>query len=217
MDASGQVVPPDFSLWYYKADYQVTTANQVVPPTGLKMVVGSMRGSPTSPQPGGNADPTLVKGINYAWNCKDDYRLAKSHIPTDCNPGEILGLHITFPTCWNGRDLDSPDHISHMRYGSGQGACPASHPVQIPTITLNIEWKVPQGGTAGWRLSSDMYTVNSQNPGGYSTHADWINGWDPDIMRSFINNCNNAEKECGVDNLGDGTRLDDRFVGRMYR
>lgn len=57
---------------------------------------------------------------------------------------------ITFPTCWDGKNLDSPDHMSHLSYAQGSAAndvgptgnCPASHPVVIPQVMYEVMWDV---------------------------------------------------------------------------
>lgn len=51
----------------------------------------------------------------------------------NCKDG--LRLQVVFPSCWNGKDLDSPDHKSHMAYPSGvsTGSCPQSHPKRFVT------------------------------------------------------------------------------------
>jgi hypothetical protein len=57
---------------------------------------------------------------------------------------------ITFPTCWDGINLDSPDHKSHLAYAIGSasndvgptGSCPASHPVVIPQVMYEVMWDV---------------------------------------------------------------------------
>lgn len=208
LNSNLEVVPPTFSLWYYKAGYQVATNRAVVPPVGLAMLLGKARATPSNPQ-----DLTHMN-----WSCGGQ----SSKVIPSCPQGSTLALSINFPTCWNGRDLDSPDHISHMAYGNGQ-SCPSSHPVQIPTLTLNVEWELNTNrdprlrDTGGWRLSSDMYNVGSGSPGGHSLHADWINGWDPAIMQRFITNCNNAQADCGVDLLNDGQALDISHLNPMSR
>jgi len=67
---------------------------------------------------------------------------------------------ISFPTCWDGVNLDSPDHRSHVAYAdipfepyfppvvTGQpytpamerGKCPDSHPVKLPQLMYEIMW-----------------------------------------------------------------------------
>lgn len=218
LNAQKNVIPPDFSLWYYKAGYALTDPRNVaVPPVGLKIVQGEASASPSNPQTnsGNPLSGDLGKerileegdrGSFFNWNCGDTYLKGKPYIPQDCSPGSVLTLSLSFPLCWNGRDLDSADHLSHMA-NPNNGECPTSHSVPLPTLSLNIEWVVPAEGTKGWHLSSDMYTISDQTPGGYSTHADWFNGWDTTVFERFNNNCNRALRDCGVDVLGDGFAL----------
>jgi len=58
--------------------------------------------------------------------------------PTKPCPAGIMAIH-HFPACWDGKNLDSPDHQSHM-YSTTKGAfqeagpCPDSHPVRVPQV-----------------------------------------------------------------------------------
>jgi hypothetical protein len=86
------------------------------------------------------------------------------------------------------------------------GACPSTHPIAIPEITFNIYYDVPAGKrSALWRLSSDMYSM--AQPGGYSAHADWFEGWDPAIVAAFVKNCDQASRDCHSHLLGDGRMI----------
>jgi hypothetical protein len=49
--------------------------------------------------------------------------------------------------CWDGKNLDSPDHKSHVAYPAGgnfqadnQGKCPTSHPIKIPQVFYETVW-----------------------------------------------------------------------------
>ena len=132
-------------------------------------------------------------------------------IPTNCQPGDRVRVHINFPQCWDGINLDSPDHKSHMAvpelFWSGdperQYRCPLSHPVVLPLITFNFDFDVVDtAATANWRLASDTY--DRSTPGGYSMHADWMNGWDPAVSDLWGVQCLRARRNCGAANLGDG-------------
>lgn len=53
-----------------------------------------------------------------------------------CN---LLQARMIYKSCWDGINLDSPDHRSHMAYASGPTfaqVCPASHPVAVPQLQL---------------------------------------------------------------------------------
>lgn len=48
-------------------------------------------------------------------------------------------------SCWDGKNVDSPDHKSHVSYpqtGSFEstGPCPASHPVRLPQLMYEVMW-----------------------------------------------------------------------------
>ena len=66
------------------------------------------------------------------------------HFPKEPCPVGIMA-NVRFPTCWDGKNLDSPDHMSHMSYletgtfESG-GPCPASHPVRVPQLMYETIW-----------------------------------------------------------------------------
>ena len=124
-------------------------------------------------------------------------------------------MRVVFPQCWDGVSLTSQDQRSHMAYpipaqapNVATGRCPDSHPVPLPEISYNFEFDVTAstGSPATWRLSSDML---SSQPAGSSAHADWMNGWDPEILDLIVNNCINPGYDCGVGLLGDGTRLEE--------
>jgi hypothetical protein len=83
---------------------------------------------------------------------------------------------IHFANCWNGKTLDSPDHKRHMAY-SVNGVCPQSHPVPLPTIALILVYdSVPKRA----RLAS----------GKYGLHADFINGWDEEVLERLVSGLN---------------------------
>lgn len=86
------------------------------------MIAGSATATPTNPQ------PTSITN----WNCGDGIQ-GTANVPAAC-PDNPLRLRIQFPNCWDGANLDSPDHKSHMAYSDAGGArgCPASHPVPYP-------------------------------------------------------------------------------------
>ncbi len=136
-----------------------------------------------------------------------------------CVGGETLRAVIEFPQCWDGVNLDSPDHKSHMARPKQlfvdnpqtQYRCPSKHPVVLPLITFHVDFLVPMGtNTSKWRLSSDTY--GDSRPGGYSMHGDWMNGWDPAISDLWGVKCMQERRDCGSANLGDG-RVTQEFDG----
>jgi hypothetical protein len=87
-----------------------------------------------------------TSGDNSNLNCASP---DTQTFPTGFCVGGIRSV-ITFPTCWDGKNLDSPDHESHVAYATGAGStdvgptgsCPASHPVVIPQVMYEVMWDV---------------------------------------------------------------------------
>lgn len=137
------------------AFYVRRTANEVDAfPAGLKVIAGdAMARSPQSTR------------VTF-WSCAIRGAERSSTIPT-C-PSATRGglrLHVSFPNCWDGARLDSANHRSHLAYSS-DGACPTSHPVEVPALSLVVYYGVSGGPSA--ELSS---------VGQYSAHADFVNAW----------------------------------------
>lgn len=192
---------------YYKTGYDGVTSDSVVNfPVGLRMIAGTA----TATQPTYSTRPLEGSRNDVSWySCRSEIgagaRVDSQVRFAACNPGEIFGQHVEFPQCWDGINLDSADHKSHMSYGGGwpSRGCPPSHPVPLTQVTYNVYYRVPSTGMASWRLSSDMYA----GPPGYSGHGDWVNGWDPQVFQRVVNNCYQGSFDCQMNLLGDGFQL----------
>ena len=178
-------------------------------PTGLRMIAGDPGN--TTGDTRNNPNPALYY-VAPAWSCNapDGTITIGGKIPgVECpNGSEIIQL-VYFPNCWDGRNLDSPDHKSHMAYANDstpnnhpdQG-CPASHPIPVPWLSFNVHYEVDENNRPeNWRLSSDNYAHDK--PGGGSSHGDFIFGWDPDIFLRVLNNCIRKANDCHTNLLGD--------------
>jgi len=198
--ATGKPIVPDFAVFYYKQGYTLTPSSAIQPmPAGLRMIAGD----PTSSKPG--SPGTRFKCIAGPNNSNDQYGSA---IPS-CDAGALLYQEVFFPQCWDGRNLDSPDHKSHMSYVvqvSGGYTCPSTHPVALPQVTFNIAYTVQtQDAARAWRLASDTYDTSL--PGGYSSHGDWFNGWKKDVSDLWNADCVQTSKDCHAHLLGNGQMM----------
>lgn len=123
------------------------------------------------------------------------------NIPS-CENGERLDLAVDFPQCWDGVNKWLPDE-SHVAYPSNR-KCPDSHPKVLPQITLNLRYRIVyEGQTNNLMLSSDMGGVAK----GSTAHADWINGWSPEISEKWLVNCLESQGDCSANLLGEGEML----------
>jgi Domain of unknown function (DUF1996) len=166
-----EVLPVAATVYYRRG-----TLAEVSPfPNDLRVIAGDSRA--TSPQ---------ALGVTF-WSCGVASGTGRSSEVPTCpdTPGSSLRLHIRFPECWDGRNLDSADHKSHMAYAI-RGECPSTHPVEVPQITQI--YRYPTRGGDGFSLASG---------GVYSAHADFVNSWKPNVLRKLVDDCLNALVHCG--------------------
>ncbi|MFG1904487.1 DUF1996 domain-containing protein [Micromonospora carbonacea] len=159
-------------------------ANVKPHPQGLRIVVGNPLATSAGQNPAAR------------WNCVG-IPAASGDFPV-CPAGSKLETYLDFPTCWDGKNLDSPDHKSHMAFGLGGvgGTCPASHPVPVPRLEFLITYDVRGTGLslAGIRDGANVTTAP-----GYTFHGDFFNAWDEAELARRVKTCIVDGYICGND------------------
>ncbi len=210
LDGVGNVVRPDYVSIYYKrrpaSDPKCNPAADpkaegicVAIPNGLKFVFGWNQQDPAGPK----------TGAGY-FNCQGPGSTSAHYPDIDavtpfCPVGAQMGAVITAPTCWDGKNLDSPDHRSHMAYRSygswGYPKCPSTHPFVLPAFTMGV-WYTVDANLPIWSLASDPHLPGGKR--GSTFHADFMMAWDPEVKRMWHDGCINQWLNCAEGTLGNG-------------
>jgi hypothetical protein len=198
---TGSVVMPDEATIYYKTGYNMDPKTIKPMPQGLRIIAGDSKA--TAAQWSGPQQIVTWICLNGSARSSGD-----ATIPA-CKVGDAVRVTVIFPQCWDGKNLDSPDHKSHMSYpnysSSKRSTCPAAFPVPVPELTEHFDFPVTAGSNpANWRLSSDM---DPSKAAGLTAHADWMMAWDAATMNSLVTNCLNRAVDCGVGGIGGGKEL----------
>lgn len=213
LDGRGNAVRPDNVAIYYKrrpkTDAVCRTAAQecVEIPRGLRLVFGWDQMRPREAQPDNaakfnfkcvvNGHPTTAAFPNMVMPLKA------------CRAGQQLIGAISTPLCWNGRELDSPDHRSHVadmirdRTTNYQSQCPRTHPKLLPQFTMGVTWTIGAGDDpTRWTLASDP-----MKPGGLpgeTFHSDYFEAWEEAVRIRWHAGCIDHLLNCSDGDLGDG-------------
>lgn len=130
-------------------------------------------------------------GINYA--CLGANKPETNELPNYNCPGG-LRVQVFFPSCWDGVNLDSADHRSHMSYPAGQnynnGPCPASHPVHLVSLFYEVLYDT-NAFKDKWHGSTHPFVFSNGDTTGYGFHGDFVNGWDIDVLQKAVTECTN--------------------------
>ncbi|KAH8774363.1 hypothetical protein F5883DRAFT_640987 [Diaporthe sp. PMI_573] len=192
-DALPAGIKGGMTVYYTQQDFY-SNGNQKIRafPQGFRMTVGD----PKITRAGQNNGQ---KGLKFVCLQTKSTRFPElDTFPTQPCPAGIMTVH-HFPSCWDGKNLDTPNHQDHMydtQTGAFQpaGACPSSHPVRMPQVAYETLWDTAQfknlwpSGTPNPFVLS--YMGKNSNLNGYGSHADYVFGWKGDaLQRAMDSNC----------------------------
>jgi len=123
------------------------------------------------------------------WTCSGTPgRTSATRYPL-CPAGQLVQRTGEFPSCWNGADLDSDTHRTHVTFpAAATGACPAGT-VPIPRLRITLTYDVP----AGRSYAVDTFPDQLRKP--VTDHFDFENLM-PDQLMTRVAACLNAGRTC---------------------
>jgi hypothetical protein len=222
LDGKGNVVRPDYVSIYYKRRplSDPTVSDPKSPkfmgfglplPNGLRFIFGRDMMN-LAARPTGN--------FHYLCQTPEGAQVTPSSISMDkvlaaCPAGDQFAAVVDAPHCWDGKNLDSADHRSHVAYPSygswGYLRCDPGHPYVIPTFTLGARWTIAAtDDTSKWIFSSD---VAMSQPRGTTFHADWFGAWDNQALSMWTANAIDGLLSASGGDLGNGWQLKGAAIG----
>ncbi|KAF2427828.1 WSC-domain-containing protein [Tothia fuscella] len=104
---------------------------------------------------------------------------------------------VVFPSCWDGKNLDSEDHKSHVSYPKDGnydgGRCPDTHPKHLLTLFYEVTYRTDM---FEWYSDKQPFVFSNGDPTGFGYHGDFINGWDIPKFAEAIAKCPDGSRAC---------------------
>lgn len=156
------------------------------------------RGNPTGPvvaapdamrMLAGNAKAVSSGGAfaRPSWSCEGFADRITNVYPSCPDGAATLRIH-DFPSCWDGRRTDSPDHRAHLTYPSpANGACPKGTFV-VPQLRLVLTYD----------LDGDDFVIDTfpeERNSAVADHADAVLALGPELMAQIVG-CLNENRIC---------------------
>ncbi|KAI1139092.1 hypothetical protein F5Y05DRAFT_380815 [Hypoxylon sp. FL0543] len=206
-------------LFYMNAYYKFDATNDEIKafPPGLKIVSGdAMKRTP--PATGGlQFDPTQGEIQPVQWTCPtQDSNIArypagsdgtKAGLPDPVNLGSGAGFPVVncdgyasplrqdihLPSCYN-PDAGLDDYKNNMAWptpiNGGKADCPKGW-IHVPHLFYEVYYDTLQFQN-DWDVDgqNQPFVLSNGDRTGYSSHGDFISGWDENTLQTIIDGCN---------------------------
>lgn len=164
---------------YYR-DWPSGTVNQTVYPYPPDLRIIS--GYPASTNGSAISSRYFAIAPNWGFHCDNKQHLQASALIDCTSYAKGVKFVMNFPNCWDGLNIDSPDHRSHMAYSTPTG-CPPDHPVKVPFLYVKVTYADQNCIAAGCYLASD---AQFGTPPGQSGHGDFWNTWEQAALEKLV-------------------------------
>ncbi|MFI2369780.1 DUF1996 domain-containing protein [Streptomyces sp. NPDC018833] len=132
---------------------------------------------------------------NASWSCTGfEDRQLKDKYPI-CPEGSQVVRTFKFQSCWDGQNIDSANHRTHVAFADEDGSCPNGFQA-IPQLVQRIVYDVPPpvfDGDNPSVFAVDSFPEQLHKP--VTDHGDFINVFDENLMEEVVD-CINDGRKC---------------------
>ncbi|MER7687314.1 DUF1996 domain-containing protein [Streptomyces sp. NPDC097610] len=163
-------------------------------PTFLRIITGDAKAFTNGPA-----------NANAHWSCTGfENKVQLTDKYPICPQGSSVVRSFAFQSCWDGQNIDSANHRTHVAFADANGNCAGGFKA-IPQLTMRLLYDAPAPTLENGQVKNP-YAVDGfpeQVHKAITDHDDFINVFDASLMREMVD-CINAGRQCG-DGAGGGT------------
>ncbi|GAA4579202.1 hypothetical protein GCM10023194_04210 [Planotetraspora phitsanulokensis] len=148
----------------------------VAMPRFLRLITGDAKSATNGPA-----------NARAQWTCSGFTNRTTTKYPL-CPRGSMVMRVLDFPSCWDGTNIDSANHRTHVVFPAANGRCAAGTKA-IPQLRMTLGYSVPRGAS----FAVDAFPEQLHNP--ITDHADFENVMPARLMNTVVN-CINRGRRC---------------------
>jgi hypothetical protein len=137
-----------------------------------------------------------VANANALWSCTgfEDRQLTDKY--PICPAGSKVVRTANFQSCWDGRNIDSANHRTHVAFVQQDGSCAPGFKA-IPQLQIRLVYSAQapaiKNGKVRKPFAVDGFPEQLHKP--VTDHNDFINVFDDGLMRKAVD-CINSGQQC---------------------
>ncbi|MGH3813348.1 MAG: DUF1996 domain-containing protein [Pseudonocardiaceae bacterium] len=146
-------------------------------PEFLRVIVGDAKAATN----GGDAD------VQSQWTCTGFEDRTTTNYPL-CPQGSQVMRILDFPSCWDGENLDSEDHKTHIVFPDDDGSC-SGGTVAVPQLHMTLTYQQPDDDS----FALDSFPEQQHDP--RTDHGQFENLFPQELMDEAVD-CINSGQTC---------------------
>ncbi|WP_326950373.1 MULTISPECIES: DUF1996 domain-containing protein [unclassified Amycolatopsis] len=156
------------------------TGKVVAMPKFLRVLYGDAKVSTNGPA-----------NARASWTCSGFENRVTDKYPICPQNSKVKRIH-TFPSCWDGQNIDSANHRTHIVFPDQAGWCPKGFKA-VPQLQITLTYDIPHDIQVKKQYKVDSFPQEHHNP--LSDHDDFANVMSQRIMSGLVN-CVNRGRTC---------------------
>jgi Domain of unknown function (DUF1996) len=169
---AGEIMIPDEVSLEFLGNAQ---SKVVAMPRFLRVLTGDAKAHTNGPA-----------NVRARWTCVGFTDRVTQQYPL-CPDGGVQRI-LEFPSCWDGENLDSANHRTHITFPGRDGGCRGGT-VAVPRLRMTLTYSVPPGRA----FALDSFPEQQHKP--ITDHGDFVNVMPPSLMALAVE-CINTGQRC---------------------
>ncbi|MGW3996863.1 DUF1996 domain-containing protein [Amycolatopsis sp. NPDC004772] len=129
--------------------------------------------------------------VRPSWTCSGFEDRLTDKYPICPEGSKVKRIH-AFPNCWDGKNIDSANHRSHIVFADQQGRCPQGFK-NVPQLRITLTYNIPREVQVNGQYKVDAFEQENHNP--RSDHDDFANVMGQRLMNQVVR-CINSGQRC---------------------